>query len=590
MASTSSSAARLAAPRCVRVALLGSVHRGRRPPLAEAYYDFDLDLGDKYSMQLFGLVFGYLSIARLSISRNRYWEGAGAARAALQVGRRGLADALSSTASTTRARTSPTTSACTSSASSRSSRRWRPPCCPAPAEQKAMWNHLEQAARPRVDAAEDSAPRRGGGRRPPPADGDHRLRGARVPARRAVPGAVHRARLSARDLDALSLARLEGARARRLSDLQKMSNGCRTAKVAMPFAYSNSTRCCCCSSAAPSPSARARRRSVERAVRRLPRCWYVRFQRAAAAALQMRLLRWLPADTFGVASAARGAFTMRDGTPSLFRRARGDRARWLRRDVTFLVANELEDPFGADHNDLPVVEEHRGGVHRCRCAPCCAGCRDGDGVWRRGRHRARHARASVVAAASLVMDTSLDEGPLPGRGRCASAGHAASLDHRRRAARARRRGGAPSTRGRRLDPASATAATTWPVRPSVSASGAARYVSGLAAAFPASLAAAQACVPPPRRRRAAARLALRRGRGRQPRPRVAPQRRRREHLPAVAPRRPGAAAGRARARSARPLPPRLAARLRPRPRTTTTTCRPKTTTGSSRSNAMGINY
>ena len=31
--------------------------------------------GHRYSMSLFGLVFGYLSIARLNISYNRYWEG-----------------------------------------------------------------------------------------------------------------------------------------------------------------------------------------------------------------------------------------------------------------------------------------------------------------------------------------------------------------------------------------------------------------------------------------------------------------------------------------------------------------------------------
>ena len=62
-------------PRCVPAALLGACIAGG-VELAEAYYDFDLDLGDKYSMQLFGLVFGYLSIARLNISYNRYWEGA----------------------------------------------------------------------------------------------------------------------------------------------------------------------------------------------------------------------------------------------------------------------------------------------------------------------------------------------------------------------------------------------------------------------------------------------------------------------------------------------------------------------------------
>lgn len=31
---------------------------------------------DKYSMQLFGVVFGYLAVARLNVSYNRYWEGA----------------------------------------------------------------------------------------------------------------------------------------------------------------------------------------------------------------------------------------------------------------------------------------------------------------------------------------------------------------------------------------------------------------------------------------------------------------------------------------------------------------------------------
>ena len=60
-------------PRCVPAALLGACIAGG-VELAEAYYDFDLDLGDKYSMQLFGLVFGYLSIARLNISYNRYWD------------------------------------------------------------------------------------------------------------------------------------------------------------------------------------------------------------------------------------------------------------------------------------------------------------------------------------------------------------------------------------------------------------------------------------------------------------------------------------------------------------------------------------
>ena len=31
--------------------------------------------GDPYSMQMYGIVFGYLSIARLTVSYQRYWEG-----------------------------------------------------------------------------------------------------------------------------------------------------------------------------------------------------------------------------------------------------------------------------------------------------------------------------------------------------------------------------------------------------------------------------------------------------------------------------------------------------------------------------------
>ena len=30
---------------------------------------------DSYSMQVFGVVFGYLAVARLAVSYNRYWEG-----------------------------------------------------------------------------------------------------------------------------------------------------------------------------------------------------------------------------------------------------------------------------------------------------------------------------------------------------------------------------------------------------------------------------------------------------------------------------------------------------------------------------------
>ena len=30
--------------------------------------------GDPYSMQMYGIVFGYLSIARLTVSYQRYWE------------------------------------------------------------------------------------------------------------------------------------------------------------------------------------------------------------------------------------------------------------------------------------------------------------------------------------------------------------------------------------------------------------------------------------------------------------------------------------------------------------------------------------
>ena len=30
--------------------------------------------GDPYSMQVYGIVFGYLSIARLTVSYQRYWE------------------------------------------------------------------------------------------------------------------------------------------------------------------------------------------------------------------------------------------------------------------------------------------------------------------------------------------------------------------------------------------------------------------------------------------------------------------------------------------------------------------------------------
>ena len=62
-------------PRCLPMMLLGAGIAGA-VEIAEEYWEADVTLGDKYSMQLFGLVFGYLSIARLNISYNRYWEGA----------------------------------------------------------------------------------------------------------------------------------------------------------------------------------------------------------------------------------------------------------------------------------------------------------------------------------------------------------------------------------------------------------------------------------------------------------------------------------------------------------------------------------
>ena len=62
-------------PRCLPAMLLGAAISAA-VEVAEGFYDVEVVLGDKYSMQLFGLVFGYLSIARLNISYNRYWEGA----------------------------------------------------------------------------------------------------------------------------------------------------------------------------------------------------------------------------------------------------------------------------------------------------------------------------------------------------------------------------------------------------------------------------------------------------------------------------------------------------------------------------------
>ena len=62
-------------PRCLPAMLLGMAISAA-VEVAEGYYDEEVIIGDKYSMQLFGLVFGYLSIGRLNISYQRYWEGA----------------------------------------------------------------------------------------------------------------------------------------------------------------------------------------------------------------------------------------------------------------------------------------------------------------------------------------------------------------------------------------------------------------------------------------------------------------------------------------------------------------------------------
>jgi hypothetical protein len=65
-------------PRCFPLMVFagtisGLVASGR----VDEWTDYDvLDVfGDQYAMQLFGVVFGYLSVARLNISYNRYWEG-----------------------------------------------------------------------------------------------------------------------------------------------------------------------------------------------------------------------------------------------------------------------------------------------------------------------------------------------------------------------------------------------------------------------------------------------------------------------------------------------------------------------------------
>ena len=42
------------------------------PPAQDEVKEF---FGDPYSMQMYGIVFGYLSIARMTVSYQRYWEG-----------------------------------------------------------------------------------------------------------------------------------------------------------------------------------------------------------------------------------------------------------------------------------------------------------------------------------------------------------------------------------------------------------------------------------------------------------------------------------------------------------------------------------
>ena len=65
-------------PRCLPLMILAGLLAGFVADGAvDRWFDYDfLDIfGETYSMSLFGVVFGYLSVARLNISYNRYWEG-----------------------------------------------------------------------------------------------------------------------------------------------------------------------------------------------------------------------------------------------------------------------------------------------------------------------------------------------------------------------------------------------------------------------------------------------------------------------------------------------------------------------------------
>ena len=340
-------------PRCVPAALLGACIAGG-VELAEAYYDFDLDLGDKYSMQLFGLVFGYLSIARLNISYNRYWEGA----TELHVLHSKWADAASQTLAFDRiddAREDISDDFCMHIVRlfSQFSAVATAMLHLTPAEQQAMWNHLEQ-----------------------------RLDRASTPPKTPGPGeaAVDRLQLT-EIIDSEELAYLRAAPCpvlcteHRLSRaistrfrsrgwrapapvvsriFQEMSNGMvayhaarKITKVAMPFAY-------------------------------------VQFN-----ALLLLLFTCLAPFAIG-AFTTNAAFSVATSAITCAGFA-----------AMFLVANELEDPFGSDHNDLPVVEEHRAFIVQMRSLLrwLPADTFGVEGVTAAGMRRASGRR-------ELVMDTS----------------------------------------------------------------------------------------------------------------------------------------------------------------------------------------
>ena len=59
------------------MAVAGIIAGALQAGLLNEYLGWDLRtwFDDPFSMQMFGVVFGYLSISRLTTTYNRYWEG-----------------------------------------------------------------------------------------------------------------------------------------------------------------------------------------------------------------------------------------------------------------------------------------------------------------------------------------------------------------------------------------------------------------------------------------------------------------------------------------------------------------------------------